>query len=159
MDFYQSLGFLVLGSRLRRLSESFLADVNAVYRKHDIPFDASWFPVFYLLRTSGEQSIRQLSDKIGISHSAVSQLTAVLEKKGFLHVGPSLTDGRKKLVRFTPAGIALVGRLEPVWQALREAMESVCQEGDARALLTALTAMEQNLKIESLESRMVKRLS
>ncbi len=41
MNFYQNLGYLVLGSRLRRLSEAFLSEINRVYQNEGIDFDAS----------------------------------------------------------------------------------------------------------------------
>jgi hypothetical protein len=47
MNFYENLVYLVFGSRLRRLSETFLADVNKIYQAQDITFDASWFPIYY----------------------------------------------------------------------------------------------------------------
>ena len=49
MNFYEELGYLVLGSRMRRLSEAFLSEINKTYQSAGISFDASWFPVFYLL--------------------------------------------------------------------------------------------------------------
>ena len=49
MNFYQDLGFLVFGSRLKRLGDTFINDINRIYKDHKIPFDASWFPVFYIL--------------------------------------------------------------------------------------------------------------
>ena len=38
MDVYKDSGYLMLGSRLKRLSERILQDVAAVYKQQNIPF-------------------------------------------------------------------------------------------------------------------------
>jgi len=58
MNLYQRLGFLVLGSRLRRISDSFLSEITRAYQNEGIEFDASWFPVFYLLAENDSLSIK-----------------------------------------------------------------------------------------------------
>ena len=61
---YQDLGFLILGSRLRRMSEYFLSEVNKVYQVVGVPFEASWFPLFFILAREKEVSIRQAADEL-----------------------------------------------------------------------------------------------
>src|ERR1044072_1136630 len=84
MNFYQDLGFLVFGSRLKRLGDTFLNDVNRIYKDHKIEFDASWFPVFYILSQKKEISIKEISDELKVSHSAISQLISSLQQKGLI---------------------------------------------------------------------------
>ena len=93
MNFYESLGYLVLGSRLKRLSESFLSEVNKAYQAAGIEFDASWFPVFYLLLNNSTLSIKELSDTIGVSHPAASQLVTNLKGKKLIKTTTSADDG------------------------------------------------------------------
>ena len=50
MNFYQQLGTLVFGTRLKKLSDYFLSEINKVYSDQNIPFEASWFGVFFLVR-------------------------------------------------------------------------------------------------------------
>ena len=58
MSFYHDLGFLIFGSRLRRMSEYYISEINKVYKENGIDFDASWFPVFYLLSRKEEVNLR-----------------------------------------------------------------------------------------------------
>jgi len=147
MNFYQDLGYLVFGSRLKRLSEAFLNDVNAVYKKHNINFDASWFPVFYILSKKEEVSIKYISGELNISHSAASQMVTSLQEKGFIKSVISKKDARHKAVTFTAKGEKLLQKAEPVWIALQQAMETLANENkESSGLLTALTAIENNLK-------------
>lgn len=154
MNFYQSLGFLFFGTRLKRLSEAFLNDINKVYKKHKISFDASWFPVFYLLAEDGEVSIRAISNELRISHSAASQMVSSLQQKGFIKSTVSKKDARHKVVTFTAKGQKLLQKVQPVWNALQQAMEELSSETvQSKKILEALTAMENNLQKKSVFER------
>jgi len=147
MNFYQSLGFLFFGTRLKRLSEAYLNDVNKIYKKRKIGFDASWFPVFYIIAEHGEVSIRQISNELRISHSAASQMVSSLQQKGFIKSTVSKTDARHKVVAFTAKGQKLLLKVQPVWTALQQAMEELSNEtAQSKKILDALTALENNLQ-------------
>ena len=154
MNFYQQLGFLVFGSRLRRLSESFLSDVNAIYKSHKIPFDAAWFPVFYILSREGEVSIRQIADELGTTHSAASQMVSSLQDKGLIKSSVSKKDARHKVVTFTAKGQKLLQKIQPVWQALLAAMTELGGgEAESEKLLATLTKVEERMQDKSLFER------
>jgi DNA-binding MarR family transcriptional regulator len=154
MNFYRQLGFLVFGSRLRRLSEAFLSDVNNIYKAHKIPFDAAWFPVFYILSAEGEISIRRISDELGISHSAASQMVASLQEKGLIKSTVSKKDARHKVVTFTVKGQKLLLKIQPVWKGLETAMEELTGgEKESSLILTALTQIEDKLQEKTLFER------
>lgn len=154
MNFYQQLGFLVFGSRLRRLSEAFLSDVNAIYKAHKIPFDASWFPVFYILSEQGEVSIRQISAQLGITHSAASQMVSNLQQKGLIKSTVSKKDARHKVVAFTPKGQKLLQKIQPVWQALHAAMQELGGgSANSQEILQALAGMEERMTEKALFER------
>lgn len=159
MNFYQDIGYLFFGSRLKRLSEAFLSDVNNIYKKQKIGFDASWFPVFYILAKNKEVSIRHISNELVISHSAASQMISNLQEKGFIKSVVSKKDARHKAVTFTVKGEKLLKKVEPVWQALQEAMNELASESnESKKLPEALTALENNLKHTSIFERVEKKL-
>jgi len=154
MSFYESLGFLVFGSRLRRLSEAFLADVNKIYAAHNLQFDAAWFPVFYILSRQETVSIKDIADELGISHSAVSQLISSLQQKGLTKTTTDGDDARKKVVAFTPKGKKLQKQVQPIWNALKSAMEALAGEGaHSKTILTAIAEIEQGLQREPVFDR------
>ena len=154
MNFYQSLGFLVFGSRLKRLSDVFINDVNNIYKKHRIPFDASWFPVFYILSTKKQITIREISEELNISHSAASQLISGLQQKGLLTSVQSKTDGRKKAVSLTVKGEKLLLKIKPIWYALEQAMEQLATEGkESKKILKSLEEIEKNLNQKTILNR------
>jgi DNA-binding MarR family transcriptional regulator len=154
MSFYESLGYLVLGSRLRRLSETFLGDVNRIYSTHKIKFDAAWFPVFYILARKESVSIKDIADELIISHSSVSQLVSALQQKGLIKTTTAADDARKKVVEFTPKGRKLQQQVEPIWAALASEMAALAEEGKhSKSLLKAIGETEQLMAERSLFDR------
>lgn len=146
MNFYESLGFLVFGSRLRRLSETFLSDVNRIYSAHKLQFDAAWFPVFYILSCRESVSIRDIADELAISHSSVSQLVSALQQKGLVKTTTAADDARRKVVEFTTKGKKLQQQTAPIWKALSQAMEELANEGrHSKILLQAIGEVEAGM--------------
>ncbi len=159
MSFYQQSGALFFGSRLRRISEAFITDVNLVYKKHQIRFDAAWFPVFYMLSRNNTVSIRDISEELEVSHSAASQLISKLQEKGLIKSVPDKTDARKKMVSFTPKGQKLLAQVEPIWTALQKAMEELFKEGNSTSqLMQAIAETETAFRKNSIFNRIEKHL-
>lgn len=153
MNFYQSVGSLVLGTRFRRLSEYFLNEVNKTYKRLGINFEASWFGVFYLLDTKTEVSIKDISETLEISHSAVSQLVKMLVLKNLVVFENSKNDARKKIIHFTPEGVLLLTQIKPVWDALEKAMNELLQQENCIQLLDNIVSLETALNKTSLIER------
>jgi DNA-binding MarR family transcriptional regulator len=159
MAFYQQTGVLVFGSRLRRLSESFLTDINQVYRRLGIPFDAAWFPIFYMLAQEESLSIRDISEALETSHSAASQLVTKLQEKGLIRSVTDRSDARKKKVAFTPKGQKMLRQVRPVWAAVQSAMDELLEESEPSShLMTAIYETEKALQRESILQRIEKQL-
>ena len=154
MNFYQDLGFLVFGSRLKRLGDTFINDVNRIYKDHKIDFDASWFPVFYILSQKKEVSIKEISDSLNVSHSAISQLISSLQDKGLIKSIVSKKDARHKAITFTAKGEKLLQKIQPVWNALEKAMNELVKEStSSKKILKALTTIETGLQDKNLFER------
>ena len=157
--FYQSLGFLVFGSRLRRLSEYFLMEVNKVYEQEGIPFDASWFPVFYVLSKKQPMPLIDIADTLEVSHSAVSQLVTSLRKKGLVKTAPCPEDGRRQLVALTKKGEELLQQVQPIWEAITTAMTELASANkQSKLLLEGIAQVEQAVQQTPLSMRISARL-
>ena len=159
MSFYPSLGFLVFGSRLRRLSEYFLMEVNKVYEQAGIPFDASWFPVFYVLSKQQPVPLIDIADTLEISHSAVSQMVTSLRKKGLVKTAPCPDDGRRQLVMLTKKGEDLLQQVQPIWTAISGAMTQLtASHKQSRQILDAIAQVEQAVQQVPLSARITTEL-
>ncbi|PSL29992.1 MarR family winged helix-turn-helix transcriptional regulator [Chitinophaga ginsengisoli] len=156
MSFYASLGYLVFGSRLRRLSEYFLMEVNKVYEQSGIAFDASWFPVFYILSQQQNIPLIDIAEQLEVSHSAVSQLITGLKKKGLVKTAPCPDDGRRQLVMLSKKGEELLQQVQPVWAAITEAMKELTDEHkQSRLLLEAVSQVESAVQETPLSMRIL----
>ncbi|MBB3055051.1 MarR family winged helix-turn-helix transcriptional regulator [Mucilaginibacter gotjawali] len=160
MNLYQSLGYLVMGSRLRRLSESFLSEINRAYQNEGIDFDASWFPVFYLLSKNDALSIKELSEQTEVSHPAASQLITNLKNKNLVTSATCADDGRRQLITLTDKGRDLLQQIMPVWDAILLAMDELITDNPTSDnLLPAVDAMEKVFKQNSLAEKIGSKLS
>ena len=156
MDFYRQAGELIFGTRLKRISERFLTDVAKVYKTLEIPFEVSWFPIFYLLNQKSTMSVTEIAKELSITHSAVSQWVTILQKKKLIKFVDDASDRRRRLVSFTPKGARLIPILEPIWASMTKAMQTLMAEGDKSAnLLDALSQLEQAMEKESVFQRII----
>lgn len=124
MAFYQEVGLLVLGSRLKKTGEKFLQEVTSIYKDQDIHFETGWFPFFYLLEKHQQLSISKLSETLGMTHSGCSQMVMQLQKKGYVVSKPNQMDARRKDVTLTEAGHELTIKIRPIWKSMVLALEN-----------------------------------
>jgi ribosomal protein S18 acetylase RimI-like enzyme len=143
-DYLQDLGYLALGSRLKRLSEKLATSVAEVYRAEGLNFEPRWFPIFRLLADRGTMSVTDIAQAIGITHPAVNQIAAktVADAK----------DKRKRLLKLTTEGKKVCNHMQKVWQGLHASISDSVAESGAD-LVNAAAAMEKALNRQSLLSR------
>ncbi|MBW0102114.1 winged helix-turn-helix transcriptional regulator [Pseudonocardia sp. KRD-291] len=83
----------------------------------------------------------ELGRALGVSKQAAGKTVAGLEAQGYLERGSDPSDSRRKLVRLTPRGRALLSRSAAVLDALRARWSDGLGEQRLRDLEDALTAM------------------
>lgn len=156
---YYDLGFLILGSRLRRMSEYFLSEVNKVYQDLDLSFEASWFPLFFILAREEQISIRQVADELLTSHSAVSQLVTKLKEKDLITSFASIEDRRIQLVGLSSKGQQLKNQLQPIWDSISKSMEDMeTTYPDVAHFLPAVAHLEKHFESKPLSGIIMDRI-
>ena len=159
MSVYKASGELMLGSRLRRLGDRLLADVSRAYGELGIPFEPSWFPLFFLLDRHGGLTVSAIAVELEITRSGASQMVASLEAKGLLETRADPQDGRVRVVALSVSGEKLLKRIKPVWKAMHDAIDEMLDgDGHASSLLQALDAVEESLRSATLTERIITRL-
>lgn len=158
MDLLHDLGELALASRLRRLADRLQQDVTAVYADLGIPFEARWFATLQALRRRSPQSVTGLARELGLTHPAVTQIARALAARGLVAAARDARDERRRLLRLTPAGRALIRRLDPVWEQVRLANRELlaASGGD---LLATLARVEAELGRRDMRERVLARLA
>lgn len=138
-------GSLLLGSRLRRLSDQLHAGVDQAYLAAGVSLSSRCFPVLFLLRDNGPTSITVLAAQIGQTHPAVVQLGRKMLAAGVVAEMSAPDDERRRLLALTDDGRQLMLRLQPVWQDIQAAVDVVCDQG-ADQLLAVLSRAESHLQ-------------
>ena len=119
----------------------------------------SLFPIFYLLNEKGELSVTEIANEIEITHSAISQMVTILEKKKMIKFIEDKNDKRKRLICFTKNGHDLMDTISPVWDALHISMSNLFLEGEnSTYILSALNEIEESLNRKNLHLRVTKEI-
>ncbi|MDN5205606.1 bifunctional helix-turn-helix transcriptional regulator/GNAT family N-acetyltransferase [Fulvivirgaceae bacterium BMA10] len=156
MNFYRDIGSLILGSWLKRTSEKFLAEIAGIYNRLELPFEPSWFPIFYLLKDNKDISLSEIARELDISHSAVSQMATILQKKGYINIVEGTKDARKKHVMFSTKGKKLLKEVMPVWSSMQHAVQEIWNtEQQVKMFLDQLFRFEQNLSDGSFSQKVI----
>jgi DNA-binding MarR family transcriptional regulator len=145
-------GVTAFGSRLRRLSERLDREVLAIYRAAGERFEPRWYAVFTTLRDHGPLTVGELSQCLGVTHAAVSQVRTALESEGLVRGEPDAQDARRQILSLTPLGRETAERLAPLWAAVADATNEMLAE-HAPTMLSNLDALENALDHRGLPAR------
>lgn len=148
-------GTLLLGTRLRKVSETLYAGVDEVYREAGVDLPSRCFPILFLLRDRGRLGISELALLLGQSHPAVSQMSRKLLAHEVVQEWPDPADDRRRLLGLSRRGASLMRRLEPVWKAI---VAAVADLEAVQPISTPLTAIDAALATHNFAARIRARL-
>lgn len=121
----------------------FLLNLSRDLNKDNISF-AQFFLLSYL-STSKELTMTDIARKMGHSTAAATGLVDRLEKLGYMERTHAIDDRRKVLVRITPKGVDLVGRLRDELQnRIADAMEET-QASDVNSFMTTYRKLDDSV--------------
>jgi len=124
MNFYDKIGKMALGSRLRRLSELMTEQATQVYEMYGADLQPKWFPVFYALSDGEEKSIMQIAGEIGHSHPSVSTIVKEMIKNDVVTKSSGSNDGRKNYVKLTAKGLKINEYMQSQYIDVNAAIET-----------------------------------
>lgn len=152
-DVLAEMGYLALGSRLKRLAERMQADASKAFSDRGYPVQATHFPLLAALTTYGPLSVSEAVEAVGISQPAVTRIHNSLEALGLTRTVPVKGDNRQKQIRLTRAGEALVEDMKHnMWPHVRQAAQALC-EGPHTDFLTQVSRLEGGLQDHPLHLR------
>jgi len=153
---FEEAGELILGTRFKKLGDKFLDDVSLIYKKLGIDFETSWFALFFTLDKHGRLTMSEIASNLGVTQSAISQITAVLEKKGLIKIEGAYEDKRIKVISLTQDGLTLLSRIKPIWKLIKKNMKTMLEEGEnSKYMLKALCELEKSFSQKSLTKRVL----
>ena len=121
MNVIDNSGLLAIATRLQRLSDQFRKDGVLIYKAQGIDFEPKWFPVIYTLHHKPGIGVMELAAEIGYAHPSTIILLKELEKEKLIQSKKDRHDERKRLLLLTEKGQQLIGRMQPVWEAMTAA--------------------------------------
>ncbi len=152
-DVVKELGYLTLGTRLKRLGERLQAQTQVVLEHADVAIPASHFPLLAALERLGAMNVGELTEAVGMSQPGVTRLLDKLEAEGLVRSTQLADDRRVRTIALTKSGRQLISRSQrTVWPMIEAAVADACA-GPAQPLLAALAALEEALAAVPLSSR------
>lgn len=152
-DVVKELGYLTLGTRLKRLGERLQAQTQVLLQQAGIDVPASHFPILAALERLGDSSVGELTEAVGFSQPGVTRLLDKLETDGLVRSTQSADDGRVRTIALSRLGRQLVSRAVRIaWPVVEGTVADACA-GPAQSLLGALAALEGALAAAPLSVR------
>jgi len=152
-DIIRSLGYLTLGSRLKRIGEQLQADTQRMLDGLEVPVQSSQYPLLAALDRLGPLPVGELAQSLGITQPGVTRSVALLAELGLVEVIQSDGDQRRRMVSLTKNGQRLVDRARrDVWPRIENAVADLCK-GLTGPLLEQLSAIEDGLAAAPLDRR------
>ncbi len=154
-DILRDLGYLALGSRLKRLAERLQADAAKAHARMGYPMKPAQFPLLAALDARGALTVGEAVDALGVSQPAVTRTLGSLTTLNLVETERDPSDSRLKRIRLTADGQTLLARMKrELWPSIDRAAAALAA-GPADDLLALVTRVENALQDDSLESRIV----
>lgn len=152
-DVVKELGYLALGTRLKRLGERFQAQTQVLLEQAGLDVPASHFPLLGALDRLGALSVRELTEALGVSQPGVTRMLDGLETEGWVQSIQSEDDRRLRTVELSKAGRQIVTRAKrTAWPVVEAAVADACT-GAAQSVLGVLAGLETSLAAAPLSAR------
>lgn len=144
-DVVKALGYLALGTRLKRLGERLQSQTQVLLEEAAISQPASYFPFLAALDRLGPLSVGELAEAIGITQPGVTRVLDKLEREGLVQSRQHSDDRRVRTVALTRSGQQLVAQTKrATWPIIEATVADACA-GPADSLLAQLSALEEAL--------------
>lgn len=152
-DIVRALGYLCLGSRLKRIGEQVQSDTQRIMERLDVTLQAGQYPLLAAIDRLGPLSVGELSEALGVTQPGVTRAAGLLAEAGYLTARKEKSDQRIRRLSLTPEGEALVARSkQEIWPVIEAAVRNVCDALDG-SLLDRLDQLEDALREKPLHRR------
>lgn len=139
MEYIAQLGLVALGSRMRAISDRLYATADEVYRVSGLELQGRWLPLLRILHDRGPQTVGEIAEAVGQTHSAVSQLADRLTDQGWLDVMIDPADKRRRRLALTAQAETELRVAKPLWRAIEDLFTRHCREQGIDLLHTLAT--------------------
>lgn len=103
------------------------------------------YRILNIVNTLGSVSISDISRFCGMDRAQISRSAVELEKKGLVEFQDDAISKRKKLVAISPAGLTLLGSIEPAFRARNESLDKILGPERKAALTEAISLLTEHV--------------
>lgn len=154
-DTLADLGATFLGSRMKRLADRLQTDAAAILQAMDLPIQPAQQQFLAVLRREGPQTVGAIAQHLRISQPTATRALQALVEQGLIDMRREGRDQRQKTLTLSPAGRALMERLErELWPRVEAAAVALCG-GRHAALLAEIATIEAECDRRSLFDRVM----
>jgi DNA-binding MarR family transcriptional regulator/N-acetylglutamate synthase-like GNAT family acetyltransferase len=130
MEFFNQIGKVAIGSRLRMLTEKITEDALQIYRLYGMELQPKWFPVLYVLSKGEEKTITAIAKEIGHSHPSVSKIIREMSEKGYVIEKKDDADGRRNVVCLSEMGQEVHAKMEDQYLDVGKAIDDISAQAN-----------------------------
>lgn len=152
MSFIKQLGYIAIGTRFRVLTDRLMLDADKIYESLNLDFEPRWFTVFYMINLKSPITITEITEHLGYSQPAVTQIANSLIKNKLIKSVKSKNDSRKKYITITEKGKDLLEKLIPVWKDIENAVKELL-DSTGYDILFILSKLESELDSKDIYTR------
>ncbi len=153
----EALGYLSVGSQMRRIYEKLQVEGDHIYANIDVEFKSSWFPIYHvLLHSKRALTVMEITEKISYSRITVKNVVREMENVKYLTIVSNPTDQRSKLIQLSRKGREIHAKLEIVWKLIQNELEILFGKKDDGFLLK-LKEVNEKLNNQSMEKAVLKK--
>ncbi|WP_298902062.1 bifunctional helix-turn-helix transcriptional regulator/GNAT family N-acetyltransferase [uncultured Psychroserpens sp.] len=154
MDALRGFSELALGSRLKRLSDFVMKEVQCTYDYFNIEFDPYLFPIIKIIDNKNGVTNVEIKTALKLSQPAISQAVNKLIAKELLHLESDTIDKRKKILTLSDKGKHLVARMKPLWAVIDNVIKEYTTHS-SNSLTEHLNKLEDKLQHKSLSKTII----
>lgn len=145
-DMVADLGFLALGTRLKRLAEHLQAGVAETLSDHGYQVQPGQLPVLMAIAASNGPSVAELVNALGLTQPGISRTLATLKQAGLVDIRADKNDGRARRAYLTAKSAKLMNKLRAeVFDRVAAAAAELCEGLDLLAILDVIDDRNREL--------------
>lgn len=145
-DIVRELGYLTLGTRLKRIGEQLQGEAQRIFASHDLDVPSAQWPFLAAIDRFGPVTVGDLARAVGVAQPGATRTVGQLVEQGLVAVSSSEDDLRRRSVALTAKGKRLVAAgKRAAWPAIERAVRELCDELHG-PLLRQLDALEEGLR-------------
>ena len=152
--FFDRIGKMAIGSRLRLLNERIAEDAAQLYQIYGVGLKPKWFPVYYVLSQGKNAGITEIAKEIGHSHPSVSTIVREMRQAGLITETQDPSDGRRNMIALSKKGHEIAEKIAPQYEDVDKAMEALLGQ-TTHNLWQAMEEFEYLLNLKSLRKRVL----